>query len=143
MAKHPTAKVTLAEYETLAEFRYSLRKFLHFSEEAAAAAGLTPQSHQALLAIKGFPSGLRMTIGDLAERLQIRHNSAVGLVDRLVQKRLVKRMQDKADRRQAWLALTKQGEAVLETLSAAHKEQLQQSGPQIETLLKRLRSGSA
>jgi len=132
-------KVSKAEYETLADLRYSLRQFLHFSEEAAQGAGVTPQQHQALLAIKGFPESRSITVGELAERLQIRHHSAVGLVDRLVLKRLVARKQHATDRRQVDLALTELGDSTLEKLSAAHKEQLRRIGPHIESLLKRLR----
>ena len=133
-------KVTQTEYETLADLRYSLRQFLHFSEEAAHRAGVAPQQHQALLAIKGFPAGRRITIGELAERLQIRHHSAVGLVDRLVKKRFVVREHHGPDRRQVYLALTELGGQTLEKLSAAHKEQLHRIGPHIEALLKRLRA---
>ena len=132
-------KVTKAEYETLADLRYSLRQFLHFSEECALDAGIAPQQHQALLAIKGVQSRRRVTIGELAERLQIRHHSAVGLADRLVKKGYVGRKQVPEDRRQVYLTLTKRGEEMLEKLSAAHKEQLRRMGPQIEALLKRLR----
>ncbi|MGA9451880.1 MAG: MarR family transcriptional regulator [Verrucomicrobiia bacterium] len=132
-------QLTQAEYEALAEFRYALRQFLHFSEDAARAVGLTPQRHQAMLAIKGFPGCDRITIGELAERLQIRHHSAVGLTDRLVTEHYVRRLTDKQDRRQVRLVLTSRGEAVLETLSAAHHEQLQRMGPQINRLLMRLR----
>ena len=123
----------------MADLRYSLRQFLHFSEEAAQGAGVTPQQHQALLAIKGFPESRSITVGELAERLQIRHHSAVGLVDRLVLKRLVARKQHATDRRQVDLALTELGDSTLEKLSAAHKEQLRRIGPHIESLLKRLR----
>src|SRR6185437_8050458 len=90
-------KVSQAEYETLAELRYSLRQFMHFSEVAAHVAGITPQQHQALLAIKGFPGG-QITIGELAERVQVRHNSAVGLVDPLVLKKFVVRQHLAKDR---------------------------------------------
>lgn len=130
--------VTQAEYETLAELRYSLRQFMHFSEEAAHRAGVTPQQHQALLAIKGFRGG-KMTIGEFAERLQVRHHSAVGLVDRLVLKKFVVRQHLAKDRRQVSLELTELGDQMLENLSAAHKEQLRRTGPRIESLLKRLR----
>jgi len=133
------AKLTQADYEALAEFRYALRQFLHFSEDAARTRGLTPQQHQAMLAIKGFPGGGRITIGELAERLQIRHHSAVGLTDRLVAEHYVRRVTDKQDRRQVRLALTPRGEAILEKLSAAHREELQRLGPQIKRLLTRLR----
>jgi len=132
------AKVTKIDYETLSAFRHALRRFLHFSEEAARGAGLTPQQHQALLAIKGFPGRDRISIGELAERLQIRHHSAVGLADRLVIKKLAIRRPDPKDRRQVHLALTAHGEALLEKLTAAHRAQLRRVGPQIEALLERL-----
>lgn len=131
--------INQADYEALAEFRYALRQFLHFSENAARAAGLTPQHHQAMLAIKGFPGGGRITIGELAEWLQIRHHSAVGLVDRLAAECFIRRVPDRRDRRQVRLTLTSRGEAVLEKLSAVHYEQLRRIGPQINDLLSRLR----
>lgn len=131
-------KVKKAEYETLAALRCSLRQFLRFSEDAALAVGLRPQQHQALLAIKGFPGRDRILIGELAQRLQIRHHSAVGLANRLVRNGLVRREQDVSDRRQAYLSLTKRGETLLEKLSTAHKEQLRRIGPHIESLLKEL-----
>jgi DNA-binding MarR family transcriptional regulator len=133
------AKITKTEYQALAALRYRLRQFLRFSEEAAHTAGLTPQQHQALLAIKGFPRRGRVTISELAERLQIRHHSAVGLADRLAANNLVRRQPDPRDRRRTNLALTAHGEKVLENLSAAHREQLRRIGPEIETLLQRLR----
>src|SRR5579859_1886698 len=79
-------ELSKADYEALAEFRWSLRHFLGFSEAAARAAGITPQQHQALLAIKGFPGRDKVSVGELAERLQIEHHSAVGLADRLVRR---------------------------------------------------------
>ncbi len=127
-----------AQYETLAAFRYALRQFLGFSEEQAAAAGVTPQQHQALLAIKGFPGRDRVTVGELAERLQLRHNSAVGLIDRLVSEKLVARSASPEDRRQVLIQLTSKGENVLENLSAVHREQLRRMGPEISQLLERL-----
>jgi DNA-binding MarR family transcriptional regulator len=133
------AKITKKEYETLAALRYRLRQFLSFSEEAAHAVGLTPQQHQALLAIKGFPGRDCVNIGELAERLQIRHQSAVGLADRLAANHLVRRTTNPKDRRRVNLALTAHGEKVLETLSASHRAQLRRIGPEIEALLKRLR----
>jgi DNA-binding MarR family transcriptional regulator len=127
-----------AQYETLAAFRYALRRFLHFSEEAAQAAGITPQQHQALLAIKGFPGRESVTVGELAERLQLRHHSAVGLIDRLVAERLVSRATSAGDRRQVFVQLTRRGENVLEKLSSAHSRQLKRIGPELNLLLKRL-----
>ena len=87
MRKAPSRPLTAADYERLAEFRYALRRFLVFSEEAAKGSGLTAQQHQALLAIKGFGRS-PITTGELAKRLAIRHHSAVGLIDRLVAKSL-------------------------------------------------------
>lgn len=132
-------KITKAHYETLAGFRYALRRFLRFSENAVRAVGLTPQQHQALLAIKGFPGRDRITIGELADRLQILHHSAVGLADRLGAEGYIRRLADRTDRRQVWLALTERGEIVLEQLSAVHREQLQRAGPQLTRFLKGLR----
>jgi DNA-binding MarR family transcriptional regulator len=131
-------KLHKSQYETLAAFRYALRQFLRFSETAALAAGITPQQHQALLAIKGFPGRDRITIGELAERLQLRHHSAVGMIDRLVLEKLVTRVPSPADRRQVLIQLAGRGEKVLEKLSAAHHEQLKQIGPEFTALLKRL-----
>jgi DNA-binding MarR family transcriptional regulator len=92
-----------------------------------------------LLAIKGFPRRERVTVGGLAERLQIRHQSAVGLANRLAANKLVSRETNAGDRRRVNLALTARGEIVLEKLSAAHRAQLRQIGPEIEMLLRRLR----
>jgi len=146
------SKITKAHYETLAEFRYALRKFMRFSEDAAQSAGVTPQQHQAMLAIKGFPGRDRITIGELSERLQIKHHSVVGLADRLVVEKYVQRLTDQKDHRQVHLMLeneanqaslhlmlTTRGEAVLEKLSATHQEQLRRVGPQINQLLESLR----
>jgi DNA-binding MarR family transcriptional regulator len=128
-------KVSKADYETLAAFRYALRQFLHFSEEAAGEVGLTPQQHQALLTIKGYPGRDYVTIGELAERLQIRHHSAVGLVDRLEAQNLVARRDAEADRRQVYVTLTPRGSNLLEQLAVAHRTELQRIGPQISQLL--------
>ncbi len=138
----PIQQVSDAEYETLARLRYSLRQFLRFSEEVARAAGITPQKHQALLAIRGFSKQQDVTIGDLAEKLQVRHHSAVGLVDRLEAGGFVTRKQSMNDRRQMRVRLTARSEKVLEKLSTAHKEQLRRVGPGIESLLKRFHSES-
>lgn len=127
-----------AQYETLAAFRYALRKFLRFSESAAQAAGITPQQHQALLAIKGFPGRDQVTVGELAERLQLRHHSVVGLIDRLVLEKLVARAPSQTDRRRVLVELTRRGEETLEKLSALHHAQLQRIGPELSRLLERL-----
>lgn len=133
--------ISKSQYENLAAFRFALRKFLRFSEDAAVSAGLTPQQHQALLAIKGFPGRDRVTVGELAERLQIKHHSAVGLIDRLVLENLVERDASAEDRRQVHVNLTARGESMLEELSSMHREQLRQIGPELSTLLQGLGQG--
>lgn len=133
-----TGRLKKSEYEALAAFRYELRKFIHFSEAAAQNAGITPQQHQALLAIKGFPGREEITIGELAERLQLRHHSVVGLIDRLVIERLVSRVQSETDRRQVLVHLSNQGEKMLEKLSNIHRTQLKQLGPELNSLIERL-----
>ena len=131
-------RVSKAEYELLASFRYALRQFLRFSEEAARTVGLEPQQYQALLAVKGFPGREWVTVGELAERLQIRHHSAVGSVNRLVAHDWLVRMAAVDDRRQVHVALTPQGAALLEELAASHKEELRRLGPHLHALLARL-----
>ncbi len=133
--------ISKSQYENLAAFRFALRKFLRFSEDAAGAAGLTPQQHQALLAIKGFPGRDHVTVGELAERLQIKHHSAVGLIDRLVLEDLVMREASATDRRQVDIRLTARGESTLEELASLHREQLRHIGPELSALLRRLGQG--
>ena len=128
-----------ADYEALAELRYQIRRFLEFSENAARAVGLTPRQHQALLAIKGFPSGAAAAIGDLAERLSIRHHSAVELVDRLAEAGLVARSADANDQRRVLLRLTERAESYLAELSLAHLDEL----ARIEPVLKKVFSRGA
>src|SRR5215831_1985457 len=140
---HLKMPISKAHYETLAEFRYALRQFFRFSEEAAQSAGITPQQHQAMLAIKGFPGRDIITIGELAERLQIKHHSAVGLVDRLTAEKYIRRLTDPQDRRQVHLKLTARGEEILKKLSATHREELRRMGPQINQLLISLRGMDA
>ena len=134
-AKASGRPLTDADYERLAEFRYLLRHFLLFSEGAAEQTGLTAQQHQALLAIKGFGQKRPMTTGDLAERLGIRHHSAVGLIDRLLSNSLVKRQTGSEDRRQVLLTLTPKAEKLLAQLSAAHRDELERLAPLLQTLL--------
>ena len=86
----------MADYRALAELRFQIRHFLHFSEQAVREAGLVPQQHQLLLALKGLPAGRKATISEVAERLQLRHHSTVELIDRLVGRGLIKRLRDEA-----------------------------------------------
>jgi len=131
----PTIKQ--ADYQRLSEFRYLIRRFLEFSQLQAEDAGLTPRQHQALLAIKGFPGGGPVAIGDLAERLRIRHHSAVELVNRLCEAGLVARDQDKDDHRRVLLQLTERAEDCLAELSAAHVDELSRIEPMLRRLLVR------
>ncbi len=126
-----------ADYELLAEFRYALRKFLGFSKEAATSHGLTPQQYQALLSIQGFPGKDWVTVGELAEQMQIAHHSAVGLADRMETLRLVRRSPSKEDRRRVHISLTARGLGTLEKLYRIHRAELQSTGPQLARLLHR------
>lgn len=134
----PPHELAPRDYEILAEFRYLLMRFLAFSEHAANEAGLAPRHHQALLAIKGYPGGGAATVGDLAQRLGIRHHSAVGLADRLVSQGHLLRRQDAQDRRRIFLSLTPSGERALAGLSAAHRRELRRIAPLLNSLLHRL-----
>jgi DNA-binding MarR family transcriptional regulator len=131
-------QITKSHYELLAELRHTLRRFQRFSRDAALASGLTPQQHQALLVIKGFRGRDYVSVGDLAERLQLRHHSAVGLVDRLSRQGLVRRTHSRVDRRRVEVRLTAKGEGKIERLSAAHLTELRQLGPGIRGLLESL-----
>ncbi len=126
------------DYQALAEFRYQIRRFLHFSEQAAREAGLEPQQHQLLLALKGLPEGRKATISELAERLQIQHHSTVELIDRMVERDLVQRSRDDEDQRRVFIKLTPQGEGVLRKLSLLHHTELQTTGPALVQALNRL-----
>jgi DNA-binding MarR family transcriptional regulator len=119
----PDDRLTDAEYRILARFRFALRVFMRFSKDAARRAGLTPDQHQLLLAIRGSDSG-RPTVSELAEALQIRHHSAVELIDRAVDAGLLARGGDPTDGRLRRVHLTARGSEILESLSAVHREEL-------------------
>jgi DNA-binding MarR family transcriptional regulator len=123
-------------YRGLAECRYEIRRFLNFSEQAARSAGIAPQQHQALLAIKGLPVGLRATVGVLAERLQIQHHSAVELMNRMETKGLLRRRRSETDRRKVLLSLTVRGERLLRELSLPHQAELRSAGRALLRALK-------
>ncbi|MGB3415210.1 MAG: MarR family transcriptional regulator [Mesorhizobium sp.] len=133
MTRKPTPEVTPADYQALSDFRYLLRCFLEFSEKAARQAGIQPRQHQALLAIKAFEEPV--TIGILAERLRIRHHSAVELVDRLGEAGLVLRRQDESDNRKVILHLTARAEAYLKDLAAVHLDELSRIEPVLTRIL--------
>jgi DNA-binding MarR family transcriptional regulator len=119
-ARRPTAR----DYEELLGFRTALRRFLHWSEEQARAAGLTPAQHQLLLAIKGHPGRLGPTVGELSDYLVSKHHSVVELIDRAVTAGLVERHRDAGDHRIVHLLPTALGEERIEELSRLHLEEL-------------------
>jgi DNA-binding MarR family transcriptional regulator len=126
------------DFKAMAELRYQIRKFLRFSENAARQAGIEPQQHQLLLAIRGLPDGASPTIGVLAERMQLQHHSTVELVDRLVDRNFLCRLRSTNDRRQVLVKLTHDGEEFLEKLSLHHLEELQSAGPTFVKVLNSL-----
>ena len=133
--------LTTRDYARLAAFRYALRGFLRFSEDAASRAGLSAQHYQAMLILRSCNDGERVTINDLARQLLIKHNSAVGLVDRLVQEELVVREPSSQDRRKVELALTPRGRQVLAKLAVMHQAELRRVGPVLERFLAELSRG--
>jgi DNA-binding MarR family transcriptional regulator len=135
-------ELSLADYRALAEFRYQLRRFLHFSEQVTREMGLEPQQYQVLLALKGLPEGRNATVGDIAERLQLRHHSTVELIDRLVERGLIERSRDKSDQRRVLINLTPQGEEVLKKLAALNRTELQSAGPALVKALQEVIKGS-
>jgi DNA-binding MarR family transcriptional regulator len=132
------SKFSKNDYQTLADFRYALRHYLRFSQNAVETAGLTLQQHQALLSIIGYPGREQVTVSELAERLQIKHHSAVGLVNRLEDQGLVERKQNPDDRRQVLIWLTQKGVDVLESLASLHREELRHLGPELCVLLEQI-----
>ena len=126
------------DYRTLARFRYALRVFQRFSEEAARTAGVTPAQHQLMLAIKGWDGTDLPAVGDLAEVLQLRHHSAVELVQRATSSGLVEAEPDEHDARRQLIKLTAQGEEILASLSLAHRDELQRFRTEMADLLDEL-----
>jgi DNA-binding MarR family transcriptional regulator len=131
-------KPTLSNYQALAEFRYQIRRFLHFSEQVVKQAGLERGQYQLMLAIKGMPADVRPCIRELANRMQIRHHSAVELVNRLEAGGYVHRTRAQDDRREVLLALTAKGEKVLSELALHHQDELRSSGPDLVAALQRI-----
>lgn len=131
-------RLALSDYQALAEFRFQIRKFLHFSEKAVQAAGLERGQYQLMLAIKGIPEGVRPRIRELANRMQIQHHSAVELVNRLEAGAFVRRERAQDDRREVLLALTPKGEKVLAELALHHHEELQSAAPDLVSALRKV-----
>jgi DNA-binding MarR family transcriptional regulator len=130
--------LTLSDYESLAELRFEIRNFLSFSEEAVRAVGLEPRQHQLMLALKGLPAEVRPRIGELAQRLQIQHHSAVELANRLSRAGYIRRKPSGDDRREVLLELTPRGEKVLLQLSLHHREELRTAGPKLVDALRKV-----
>ena len=128
----------IPDFKAMAELRYQIRRFLRFSENAARAAGIEPQQHQLLLAVRGLPDGLKPTIGVLAERMQLQHHSTVELIDRLVDRGFLSRLRATDDRRQVFVKLTHDGEEFLKKLSLYHLQELQSAGPKFLQILRGL-----
>ena len=127
-----------AEYRALAEFRYQIRKYLRFMEEKARKAGQNPQQYQLVLALKGLPREISPTIGALAERLQLNHNSTVELADRCEKRGLLRRLRSGDDRRRVELELTAEGETFLRKLATAGREELRGIGPVLAASIQHL-----
>jgi DNA-binding MarR family transcriptional regulator len=129
------------DYAQLASFRYALRGFLRFRAAAADQEGLTSQHYQAMLILRGWPEGRPVSINDLAHQLLIKHNSAVGLVDRLARNELIVRETSAVDRRRVELHLSPRGRRVLARLAAMHRRELQRIGPIMERFFAELAAG--
>jgi len=136
MNRSSVRNLSLAEYRELADFRYQIRRFLHFSEGAALAEGIEPRQHQALLAIKAMPADQECTIGALAASLFLQHQSTVGLVDRLERRGLVARTPAQDDARKVIVGVSKEGEDVLRRLSVTHRAELEERGPDLARALR-------
>jgi len=126
------------DYWTLAQLRYHIRRFLRVRELAARAAGIEPQHYLVLLQLKGLEGKRAATMGTLAERIQLRHHSAVELVDRLVSRGMVRRRRDTRDRREIVVELRPAGEAVLTKLALQSLRELRTEGPALVRILNRL-----
>lgn len=135
--------ITNEEFARLAAFRLALRSFLHFSEEAAAQVGLTGQHYQALLILRAAASGEPVTINDLAQQLFLKHNSTVGVVDRLASDGLLVRAPSSVDRRKVELRITPRGSRLLARLADRHRSELRRIGPELEEFFHELSDGQA
>ncbi|MGV1789718.1 MarR family winged helix-turn-helix transcriptional regulator [Rhizobium sp. A37_96] len=140
MVRRLEQALSQADYEALATLRYTLRKFMDFSTSAAHEAGLPPQQHQALLAIKGNGAGEAMTIGMLAEKLLIAPHTATELVGRLIDGDYVTRHPDPTDKRRQTLRLTEKSEEVLQRLSSIHLVEIRDMAPKLIEILTQLQA---
>jgi DNA-binding MarR family transcriptional regulator len=136
----PTPDLLPNDYEALATFRYAMRKFLSFSKRALAAqARMTPEQYEALLALKAFAGSTGLTITQLSERLQVKHHTAVSLVDRLEALGFVRRTPGVSDRRQVYVRLTAAGSRILVKVALLHREEMRVRSEEMIEALTRLR----
>jgi DNA-binding MarR family transcriptional regulator len=126
------------DYDALAAFRYAMRKFLRFSKDALAEVKVTPEQYEALLAIKARGDSAGIIIGELSERLQVKHHTAVSLIDKLVSRKLVTRARATKDRRQVQVKLTRLGNSTLVRLAAIHRREMRKRSPEMIQALRRL-----
>lgn len=136
----PDSELSIEQYRRLAEFRYQLRRFLHFSQEAAASAGLHSRQYQLLQVIAGMPEDMAPTIAAVASRMCLRHNSTVELVSRTSEAKLIRRVSDPLDHRRLLLQITPIGRQVLDSLVEYHLRELEELGPDLIRALKRVLS---
>lgn len=131
MDRRTARPISRQQFQRLAEFRYQVRRFLNFSGQAVIDAGLRPQQYQLLLCVYGMPDGLEPTISTVAERMLLKHNSAVELVDRTIEQGYLRRAMDPTDHRRILLNLTPQAERVLASLADFHLRELDENGPEL------------
>jgi DNA-binding MarR family transcriptional regulator len=135
-----TSKLDPDDYEALANFRYAMRKFLSFSRRALKTeAQLTPEQYEALLALKVFSKERGLTIGQLSERLQVKHHTAVSLVNRMEEVDLVRREPNEEDRREVFVRMTPTGSQILGQVAVLHRQELRLRSPEMIAALTRLR----
>lgn len=118
-------RLSKADFETLANFRYRLRRFLRFSEEVTRRHGVTPLQYQLMLQLKGFPGRDWASVSELAERLQAKHHGVVALVSRCEAAGWVTRSLSTDDQRRVEVRLSAAGLRCLEQLARLHRDELQ------------------
>ena len=135
-----SSPITLRDYHRMASLRYAMRKFLRFSKEfLSSQAKLTPEQYEAMLALKAFSADGTLTVGQLSERVQVKHHTAVSLTDKLAARKLVTKQRGGCDRRRVYVKLTTSGTRLMELLAAAHRRELKKRAPEIIKVLSKLK----
>ena len=124
LVSRPPTALSDEDYQAHADFRYAMRRFFRYSEEQARALNITPQQHMLMLIVRGHSAYPDVSITEVAEHLQIRHHSASLLVERGVQRGILTRRQDSADRRRALVSLTAEGQKLLDSITGANRREL-------------------